>query len=53
METALKEENEYNFDHPDAFDFDLLSLALEDISSGRSTAIPVYDFLTCARYMQR
>ena len=40
---------EYNFDHPDAFDWDLLYAALDDIRSGRPTLIPTYCFVTHSR----
>jgi len=39
----------FNFDHPDAFDSDLMESVLQDISQGRPTKIPVYDFKTNAR----
>jgi len=39
----------FNFDHPDAFDHDLLVSCLEDIRAGKRTLIPVYDFKTHSR----
>jgi len=39
----------FNFDHPDAFDNDLMESVLQDILQGRPTKIPVYDFKTNAR----
>ncbi|XP_058020632.1 uridine-cytidine kinase-like 1 isoform X1 [Ahaetulla prasina] len=36
--------NEYNFDHPDAFDFDLLISVLRKLKDGKSVKVPVYDF---------
>ncbi|KAI6187228.1 Uridine kinase [Aphelenchoides besseyi] len=39
----------YNFDHPDAFDFDLLSETLRRLRSGKSVEVPVYDFSTHSR----
>jgi len=40
---------EYNFDHPDAFDWDLLSETLKSLRDGKSVNIPVYDFVTHSR----
>ncbi|CAL1286893.1 unnamed protein product [Larinioides sclopetarius] len=36
----------YNFDHPDAFDNELMHKVLKEILAGRSVQIPVYDFKT-------
>ncbi|XP_068610155.1 uridine-cytidine kinase-like 1 isoform X1 [Brachionichthys hirsutus] len=41
--------NDYNFDHPDAFDFDLLTHTLHKLKQGKSVKIPVYDFTTHGR----
>uniref|UniRef100_A0A8D0CBK2 Uridine-cytidine kinase n=1 Tax=Salvator merianae TaxID=96440 RepID=A0A8D0CBK2_SALMN len=41
--------NEYNFDHPDAFDFDLLASVLRKLKEGKSVKVPVYDFTTHSR----
>uniref|UniRef100_H9GIC4 Uridine-cytidine kinase n=1 Tax=Anolis carolinensis TaxID=28377 RepID=H9GIC4_ANOCA len=41
--------NEYNFDHPDAFDFDLLISVLRRLKEGKSVKVPVYDFTTHSR----
>uniref|UniRef100_A0A8D0GH88 Phosphoribulokinase/uridine kinase domain-containing protein n=1 Tax=Sphenodon punctatus TaxID=8508 RepID=A0A8D0GH88_SPHPU len=41
--------NEYNFDHPDAFDFDLLISILRKLKEGKSVMVPVYDFTTHSR----
>lgn len=35
----------YNFDHPDAFDTDLLVSHLKDLKEGRSVQMPQYDFV--------
>ena len=35
---------DYNFDHPDAFDFNTISSALEGLKRGDSVHIPDYDF---------
>merc|ERR1712109_124795 len=39
----------FNFDHPDAFDHQLMLKCLKDIQSGKSTLVPVYDFKSNAR----
>merc|ERR1711990_731218 len=39
----------FNFDHPNAFDNELMESCLQSILSGRQTQIPVYDFKTNAR----
>ncbi len=38
-----------NFDHPDAFDWDLLKKHLLDLKFGKSVSVPCYDFKTNAR----
>lgn len=39
----------HNFDHPDAFDWDLMVESLRKICNGEFTEIPLYDFCTHAR----
>eukprot|EP00091_Calanus_sinicus_P025664 TRINITY_DN9922_c0_g1_i2.p1 TRINITY_DN9922_c0_g1~~TRINITY_DN9922_c0_g1_i2.p1 ORF type:complete len:191 (-),score=45.23 TRINITY_DN9922_c0_g1_i2:311-883(-) len=39
----------FNFDHPNAFDNELMESCLEDIMNGKPTQIPVYDFKTNSR----
>jgi uridine kinase len=34
----------FNYDHPDAFDWDLLKLHLERLTAGETVAVPIYDF---------
>ncbi|CAG2193515.1 uridine-cytidine kinase-like 1 isoform X2 [Mytilus edulis] len=46
-ETANR--NEYNFDHPDAFDFDLLIATLRRLKEGKSVEVPIYNFITHSR----
>ncbi|CAC5423824.1 udk [Mytilus coruscus] len=46
-ETANR--NEYNFDHPDAFDFDLLIDTLRRLKDGKSVEVPIYNFITHSR----
>ncbi|XP_055366066.1 uridine-cytidine kinase-like 1a isoform X3 [Betta splendens] len=48
-EQALAASNDYNFDHPSAFDFELLVATLRKLKQGRSVKIPVYDFTTHGR----
>lgn len=45
----LAASNDYNFDHPDAFDFGLLVHTLRKLKLGKSVKIPVYDFTTHGR----
>jgi uridine kinase len=45
----LANRNEYNFDHPDAFDFDLVLNTLKDLKKGKQVHIPVYNFTTHSR----
>jgi uridine kinase len=40
----LAERHHFNFDHPDAFDHDLLAKHLKQLLNGESIAHPVYDF---------
>ncbi|KAG4395854.1 hypothetical protein AAZX31_19G045800 [Glycine max] len=40
----LQKVNEYNFDHPDAFDTKLLLSTLEKLKCGQPVTIPNYDF---------
>uniref|UniRef100_A0A3B5AF17 Uridine-cytidine kinase n=1 Tax=Stegastes partitus TaxID=144197 RepID=A0A3B5AF17_9TELE len=48
-EQALAAKNDYNFDHPGAFDFELLVATLRKLKQGKSVKIPVYDFTTHRR----
>lgn len=41
--------NEYNFDHPDAFDIDLLVEVLTKLKEGRMVEVPIYNFVTHSR----
>lgn len=41
--------NEYDFDHPDAFDFALMVETLRKLKEGRHVEVPVYDFSTHSR----
>jgi uridine kinase len=46
---ALAARNEYDFDHPDAFDNELMKSTLKDIDKGLRVDLPVYDFKTHTR----
>ena len=38
-----------NFDHPDAFEYDLLYKHLKDLKNGKAIEEPTYDFITSSR----
>ncbi|XP_042320513.1 uridine-cytidine kinase 2 isoform X2 [Sceloporus undulatus] len=44
---ALK--GQFNFDHPDAFDNELVVKTLREIMEGKTVQIPVYDFMSHSR----
>lgn len=41
--------NNYNFDHPDAFDTELITKTLEKLKAGKRVEIPIYNFKTHCR----
>ncbi|XP_042871751.1 uridine-cytidine kinase-like 1 isoform X2 [Penaeus japonicus] len=41
--------NEYNFDHPDAFDFELVVKTLSRLKEGKKVEVPIYNFVTHRR----
>ena len=41
--------NEYNFDHPDAFDFELLLKTLQRLKEMKKVEVPIYNFVTHRR----
>ncbi|KAK0159922.1 hypothetical protein PV328_007382 [Microctonus aethiopoides] len=45
-EKIRAEKGQYNFDHPDAFDNDLILQTLQDILAGIKCEIPAYDYRT-------
>ena len=49
---SLEERAVVNFDHPDAFDLDLLIQHLGDLKEGKAILKPVYDFTTHNRKEQ-
>jgi uridine kinase len=48
-EMTLDQRRRLNWDHPDAFDFDLLCAHLERLSEGRAIDKPEYDFVSHLR----
>ena len=45
----LEERRRQNFDHPDAFENELLLEHLQELIQGRPVRVPVYDFAHCVR----
>lgn len=45
----VEERQNINFDHPDAFEWDLLSRHISLLKEGKSIEQPVYSYLTCTR----
>ena len=45
----LEQRRRVNWDHPDAFDFELLAEHLGELAAGRAIEKPVYDFVTHTR----
>lgn len=48
-EKAAANRNDYNFDHPNAFDFDLILKTLQELKKGNQVEIPIYNFTTHSR----
>ncbi len=46
---TLEERRRLNWDHPDAFDFDLLVAQLESLAAANAVEKPVYDFVSHLR----
>ncbi|MBR0111925.1 MAG: uridine kinase [Bacteroidales bacterium] len=44
-----EEKRKQNFDHPDAIDFDLLTVQLKQLKAGEAIEQPVYSYITCSR----
>lgn len=42
-------QNAYNFDHPDAFDFELIVRTLKELKLGKQVCVPIYNFTTHSR----
>ncbi|KAJ0178062.1 hypothetical protein K1T71_005885 [Dendrolimus kikuchii] len=45
----LATRNEYNFDHPDAFDMELLISVLQRLREGKKVEVPIYNYVTHSR----
>ena len=45
----LAAKNQHNFDHPDAFDFELLKQTLQRLKEGKKVEVPIYNFVTHRR----
>lgn len=41
-----------NFDHPNAFDWELFEQQIEDLRNGHAIEQPTYSYLTCTRQME-
>jgi uridine kinase len=46
---SLAERQNVNFDHPDAFDSDLMVSHIERLKKGEAVEKPVYDYVSCTR----
>jgi uridine kinase len=46
---SVEERAKVNYDHPDAFDWELMRTQLEALVAGESVDVPVYDFATHSR----
>jgi uridine kinase len=46
---TLEERSSVNYDHPDAFDWELMRQQLAALRNGQSIDVPVYDFATFTR----
>jgi uridine kinase len=44
-----EERQNINFDHPNAFDFDLLVKQMKQLKQGKAIEQPIYSYLTCTR----
>ena len=49
VKLSLEERRLVNWDHPDAFDMDLLADHLQTLAEGRAISKPIYDFVTHTR----
>lgn len=46
---SMEERRKINYDHPDAFDWDLLCRHISDLKSGKAIEQPTYDYITSNR----
>lgn len=44
-QSKLAFENNYDFDHPNAFDYDILHECIQDLKNSKAVEIPVYSFV--------
>jgi uridine kinase len=49
VEKTLADCGEFNFDHPDAFDTELMKKTFIDILEGKTVQVPIYDFKSHSR----
>lgn len=49
---SLEERRQINFDHPDAYDIDLLMTHLKELKKGNSIEKPIYDFVVSNRMQE-
>ena len=45
----LEDRRKTNFDHPDAFEWELLAHQIEELRQGRAIEQPTYSYITCTR----
>lgn len=45
----VEERQQINFDHPDAFEWNLLTEQLQQLKAGKAIEQPIYSYLTCTR----
>lgn len=50
-EKLQAEKGQYNFDHPNAFNDELILMTLQDISAGMICEVPSYDYKTNSLYV--
>lgn len=48
----VEERQNINFDHPDAFEWSLLSKHIHSLKEGKPIEQPIYDYITCTRQPQ-
>jgi uridine kinase len=48
----VEERQNINFDHPDAFEWSLLSKHIHMLKEGQAIEQPIYDYITCTRQPQ-
>ncbi len=46
---SIEERRKVNYDHPDAFDTDMMIEHLKELKAGRAIECPIYDYTTYAR----